>query len=141
MKPRVFLDTPVFIYGHEYSGSNSAAVIELINKNEIEAVISEQVVKEVVRYFEKFYDIKTARLFRRYLFEACLVIPRIDVLEEMEKYRTKIKEKDLEQLTVAKKLEIKHLISVDRDFNPFEEYSTPKRFLTLLGKKSKETDY
>jgi len=141
MKPRIFLDTPVFIYGHEYPDSNSAVVIDLVNRNEVEAVISEQVVKEVVRYFEKFYDIETARLFRRYLFEACLVIPRQEVLEEMEKYREKIKEKDLEQLTVAKKLGIKHLISVDRDFNPFEEYSTPQQFLALLGKKSKDTNY
>ncbi len=141
MKRRTFLDTPVFIYSHEYPESNSAVVIALLNKGELEGVISEQVVKEVVRYFEKYYGIELVRLFRRYLFEACIVIPREEVVEVMEKFKNHIKNKDLEQLAATKKLGIKHLISVDRDFKPFEEYCTPRQFLQLLNLKPKETEY
>lgn len=47
MKFRVFLDTNVFIYAFEFPESNSNKVIDLLNKGQIEAVISERVLKEV----------------------------------------------------------------------------------------------
>jgi len=42
MKRRVFLDTNIFIYAFEFPDSNSGKVIDLLNKGQIEAVISEQ---------------------------------------------------------------------------------------------------
>lgn len=39
MKLRVFIDTNVFIYSFEYPKSNSAKIITLLNRGEIEAVI------------------------------------------------------------------------------------------------------
>jgi hypothetical protein len=39
----------------------------------------------------------------------------------MNQYRGKIKEKDLEQLAVVKKLGLKYLVSYDRDFASFQE--------------------
>ncbi len=45
---RVFIDTNVFIYAFEYPHSNSAIILDLLNKGEIEAVVSERVVHEVV---------------------------------------------------------------------------------------------
>lgn len=41
MKCRVFLDTNVFIYAFEFPESNSNKIIGLLNKGQIEAVISE----------------------------------------------------------------------------------------------------
>src|SRR3989344_6979707 len=108
MKPRTFIDTNVFIYAFEYPECNSAKIVDLINKGIIEAIVSEQVVKEVIRYFEKYHNINLARLFRRYLFEACIVITRDQVMDEMNKYKGKIKEKDLEQIAVTKELNIKY---------------------------------
>ncbi|MEF9476058.1 MAG: PIN domain-containing protein [Candidatus Mariimomonas ferrooxydans] len=41
MKLRVFLDTNIFIYAYEFHESNSNKIIDLLNKGQIEAVISE----------------------------------------------------------------------------------------------------
>jgi predicted nucleic acid-binding protein len=141
MKCRVFIDTNVFIYAFEYPNSNSVAILDLLNKEEIEVVISEQVIKEVIRYFKKFHSLQLARTFRRYLLQSCIVVQKQTVLSMMDKYKEQIKEKDLEQLAAVKQLGIKYLIAYDRDFDKFEEYITPKKFLQKLKMKEKETQY
>ncbi len=141
MKLRVFLDTNVFIYSFEYPESNSAKVINLLNKGQIEGIISEQVVKEVIQYFERYHNAALGKLFRRYLLESCIIICKKDVFETMDKYKAQIKEKDLEQLAVTKQLGIKYLIAYDRDFNNFEEYITPKKFVQLLKEKEHDSEF
>ena len=69
MKFRVFLDTNVFIYAFEFPQCNSNKIIDLLNKGQIEAVISERVLKEVQSYFKKFYSKDLASAFRDYLFK------------------------------------------------------------------------
>jgi len=51
MKPRVFLDTNVFIYSFEFPESNSAKIIEILNKGEIEAIIFEKVFRRGYEIF------------------------------------------------------------------------------------------
>lgn len=63
------------------------------------------------------------------------------VREEMDRYRGQIKEKDLEQIAVAKRLGLKYLVSYDRDFEAFEEYKTPKEFIKALNLQSAEDDF
>jgi len=138
---RVFIDTNVFIYAFEYPNSNSAVILGLLNRGEIEAVVSERVVHEVVRYFERHHSIALARLFRRYLHEVCVIVSRQNVLDAMEAYRRSINEKDLEQLAVTKKLRIPHLISYDRDFLGVNEYITPRAFALLMKRRAAETEF
>jgi len=59
----------------------------------------------------------------------------------MNQYRGKIKEKDLEQLAVVKKLGLKYLVSYDRDFASFQEYKTPKKFIETLNLSVFEEEY
>ena len=141
MKFRVFLDTGIFIYSFEFPKSNSAKIIELLNNQEIEAIISERVLKEVTRYFEKFYNIEVARKFRRYLIDNCIFVEKNKVLNEKESLKGQIKEKDLEQLAVVKKYGIKYLIAYDKDFESFEEYFTPKKFLEKLDHEFSEDEF
>jgi predicted nucleic acid-binding protein len=141
MKARTFLDTNVFIYAFEFPRSNSRKIIELLNRAEIEVVISERVLREVQKYFRKYYDKDLAAAFRNYLLLSCTIIPSLLVREEMKQYREMIKEKDLEQITVVKMLGIKYLISYDRDFEPFEEYRTPKAFIKTLNLEMAEDEY
>ena len=141
MKCRIFLDTNVFIYGFEYKDSNSAKVLTLLNNGEVEGVISEQVVKEVVRYFQKYHTKELANLFRRYLFHSCLIVRNEQLKDVMREYSGKIKDKDLEQLAATKKLGIKFLVSYDEDFEPFEEYIKPKAFIAKMNQKPAETEY
>ncbi len=141
MKHRVFIDTNVFIYAFEFTDSNSNTIIEQLNDEEIEAVISERVVKEVYRYFRKYHDKALADTFRKYLYEACRVILAKDVKDAMKKYRGQIKEKDLEQLAVVREYGIKYLISLDRDFEGQEEYRTPKEFVELMYGKGEKSEF
>jgi len=56
----------------------------------------------------------------------------------MDRYRDLIKEKDLEQIPVVKMLGWKYLLSYDRDFDAFEEYKSPKEFITALNLEAAE---
>ena len=141
MKRRVFLDTNVFIYAFEFPKCNSGKIINLLNKGQIEAIISEQVLKEVQAYFKKYYSKDLAAIFRDYLLRTCTVVFSVDVKREMAKYKKVIKSKDLEQLAVVKKLGIKFLVSYDRDFEAFEEYITPKEFIKEMGIKAGLSNY
>lgn len=141
MKYRVFIDTNVFIYAFEFTDSNSNTIIELLNDEKIEAVISERVVKEVYNYFRKYHGKGLADTFRKYLFEACKVVLASDVKTAMNRYRGEIKDKDLEQLAAVKEFGIKYLIALDRDFEGQEEYRTPAEFVELMGWKRKESEY
>jgi len=135
------LDTNVFIYAFEFPRSNARKIIELLNRNEIEAIISERVLREVISYFRKYYRKDLAAAFRYYLLLSCAVIPASEVRGEMSRFKGAIKDKDLEQLAVTKRLGLKDLVSYDKDFEPFEEYITPKRFIKTLGLDSEESEY
>jgi predicted nucleic acid-binding protein len=141
MKIRVFLDTNVFIYAFEFPQSNSSKIIGLLNQAVIEAVISERVLLEVQRYFGRYYNKDLAGAFRNYLLLSCTLIPASYVQDEMNRYRDKIKDKNLEQLAVVKKVGLKYLISFDRDFEPFEEYKTPRRFIQALNLEAVEDEF
>lgn len=135
------MDTNLFIYAFEFTKSNSRKVINLLNEGEIEGIISECVFKEVQNYFKKYYSKDLVGVFRDYLITSCIIIPSSEVEGEMRKYRGKIKNKDLEQLAVTKKFGLKFLVSYDRDFEPFEEYRTPKEFIKELGLEPEEEEF
>ena len=141
MRTRIFLDTNIFVYAFEFKNSNSAKIIDLLNKGEIEAIVSERVLKEVIKYFQKHHSIALARLYRRFLLESCIVIQRESVLDEIENYKNKIKEKDIEQIAVVKKLGIKYIVAYDRNFEDFKEYTTPKDFLKIMKIKNEDVEY
>ena len=141
MRPRVFLDTNIFVFAFEFPESNSNKVIALLNKGQIEAITSEQVLKEVQAYFKRFYDKDLASSFRDYILRTCTVMFSSDVKREVLQYKGQIKEKDIEQLATVKKLGIKFLLSYDRDFENFDEYITPKKFIKEMGIKSASTEY
>ncbi len=141
MKYRVFIDTSVFIYAFEFPDSNSNVIIELLNDEIIEAVVSERVVKEVYRYFRKYHGKDLADTFRNYLYEACKIILAKDVKDALNKYRGQVKEKDLEQLAVVREFGIKYLIAFDRDFEGQEEYRTPREFVGMMYRRGEKSGF
>ena len=141
MKLRVFADTTLFIYAFEFPESNSAIIIELLNKDEIEVVISERVLNEVSDYFKKFYNKELAYKFKKFLLDSCILILESEIKKEMETLKEKIKEKDLSQISTVRKYRIKYLIAYDRDFESFEEYFTPKKFLIILNRFTRDKEF
>jgi len=141
MKPRVFLDTNIFIYAFEFSESNSRKIIGLLNLGNIEGVVSERVLEEIIHYFKKFYNKKLANMVRYYVLQSCQIVFKEEIKQEMRKLKTEIKEKDLEQIAVVKKFGLKHIISYDKDFTGFKEYITPKRFVVTQDLKPSKTEF
>ncbi len=141
MKPRIFLDTNVFIYAFEFPNSNSRLILDLLTNSTIECVISERVLNETFSYFKKYHPKDLASKIKLFLLESCTLVLNDDVKEEKEKWVGKIKDKDLEQLAVVKKFGLKHLVSYDRDFENFPEYTTPKEFAKLFNLKAFESEY
>jgi len=137
----VFLDTNVFVYAFEFPNSNSRLIIDLLNEDRIEAIVSERVFKEVYRYFRRFYSKALADEYRVYIFSTCQIIPALEISDKMDKYRREVKEKDLEQLATVREYGIKHLVSYDKDFEGVKECTTPKDFVKLMGMKTQETEY
>ena len=69
------------------------------------------------------------------------VIPKEEITDGLEKWRGKIKDKDLEHLATVKYMGMKYLIAYDYHFEGFEEYKTPKHFIIEVGLDANETDY
>lgn len=141
MRIKAFIDTNIFIYGFEFKNSNSLLILEMINENKIEAFTNLHVIGEVKKYFEENYSKNDAYNFTKHILETCAIIFEEDFSSELKDFRGKIKEKDLPQLAATKAFGLKYLVSFDRDFDPFEEYFTPKKFVNELGLKPKVTDY
>ncbi len=111
MKYRVFIDTNVFVYALEIEKSNSNIIIKLLNQRKIEGIVSERVLKEIYWYIKtRQRNEKLAKQIRDFIYSSCLVVSHEFVKAYMEKFKGKIKDKDLEQLAAVKKLGINFLI-------------------------------
>lgn len=141
MPVKVFIDTNVFIYTFEFPSSNSAIIIERLNKRELQAVVSELVVVEVMRYFKKYYGKDLSSKFRNYILQSCGIVLRTEITDQLKTLKGTIKDKDIEHLATVRLLGLKYLISYDEDFLGQEEYITPKDFVKKMGWKNKKNEY
>ncbi len=140
MPKRVVIDTNVFVYGFEFPYSNSAKIMKLINEGEIEAVITQTVLDETVRYFKNFHGKELAAEFRHYLLEVCVIITEPELKAEMAANRGKINDEHAQKIAAAQHLQLK-LVSYDRDFEGFEEYIIPREFIKKSGRQPAGTKY
>jgi predicted nucleic acid-binding protein len=141
MKPKVFLDSNIFVYAFEFEDSNSSSIIDLLDDGEIEAFVSGRVLKEVTGYFRRFHGSKLSSLFRNYILQSCTMVLTEELKVTMKRLQGSIKDKDLEQLAAVKALGLRQLVSFDRHFEPFEEYATPRQFVESLGMKPKKSEF
>jgi len=141
IKLGALLDTNVFIYAFETPKSNSNLIINALNRNRFEAIITESTFKEVYQHFKKQYSKKLADHYRVYLFTTCKIVFSHQLREHFPKYAHIINDKDLEQLVATKELGIKYLVSYDKHFQGIEEHKTPKQFAIILGLKVHPTNY
>lgn len=138
---KIFADTSVFLWAFNERISNSSKVLELGSQKQLEIVISENVLEELKEFFTNYHSQRAWFETNEFVTTLCKVIPREKIQTEMENWRGKIKEKDLEHLATVKHLKLDTLIAFDRDYEPFPEYITPKQFVKKLGLKPSETEY
>jgi predicted nucleic acid-binding protein len=141
MRLRAFLDSNVFIRAFEDGDSNSRLIIDMLTAGEIEAVVSERVIREVLNYFRTEHGRDHVAFYRDYIMQTCTVVYALDLRAMMRTLKGKIKDKDLEQLAAARALGLRHLVSFDRHFEPFEEYITPRAFVESMGKKARPGEF
>ena len=141
MKPLVFLDSNVFIWGYSRPESNSARILNLMNEGKITVIVSEKVLEELRTYFITYYNKDVWSSVYTHLSTLVRIVYRDEIAGEKTRWEGRIKAKDLEHLATAKMLNLKYIVSYDKDFKGFEEHRTPKRFLKELGLKESSTEY
>jgi putative PIN family toxin of toxin-antitoxin system len=133
-RPRVVVDTNVFISGLNFAGRPSE-VLELLIKGEIEVFISPFILAELERILRDRFEWKTEQLHRalsRIRAKTILVQPKIRV--------SAIKEKDDDNriLECAVEAKVEYLVSGDRKhLLPLREYqgvkiSSPAEFMRIV---------
>jgi len=139
---KVFLDTNVLIFGITIpEPCNSKVVLGLIETRRYDAFVSDLVIREIKRYFRERYGERGAYHAIRYIEEIAKIVSRDEIGLEIKKYKNSIAEKDLENLATAKHIRADFLIAVDKHYEKFPEYVTPKEFLERLKIKPFKTDY
>jgi predicted nucleic acid-binding protein len=141
MKPLVFLDSNVFIWGYQRPDSNSAKILGLMDSGKITVVVSEKVIEEIRKYFITYFDKDIWSSVFAHLSVLVRIVYRGEIAEEKARWKGQIKEKDLEHLATVKTLKLEYLVSYDDDFEGFVEHRTPKKFLKELGLKESRTEY
>ncbi|MEK6843135.1 MAG: PIN domain-containing protein [Candidatus Micrarchaeota archaeon] len=138
---RAYVDTSVLLWGFNFPEGNSSKIIGLLSLGKIEGYASELTLAEIENYFDLNYGEITKRKAITDISANLKIVLISEINSERDKWVGKIKEKDLDHLATAKFLKLKYLIAVDRDFEPFSEYRTPKQFLKEFGYKYALTDY
>ena len=134
-RPRVVIDTNVFISGLNFAGIPSE-ILELLMKGEIDVFISPFIMTELERILRERFEWKTERIngvLHRIRAKTILVEPKTRV--------SAIKEKDDDNriLECAVEAKVEYLISGDRKhLLPLREYQgikilSPAEFLRTLG--------
>lgn len=141
MSKLVFLDTNVFIWAYNRHDSNSAKILDLMDDGRIKVIVSERVIDELKKYFLIYFDETIWFSVFKHIISNSEIIKREEILDEIIKWRGKIKEKDLENLATVKYIGLKYLIALDDHYKDFEEYITPKAFIKYMGLKPSETEY
>jgi len=147
-KPRVYLDSNVFIFGKERQESNSRTILDLAEEGKIVPVVSYLTLEELREYFSRRYDRETAINETYYLISLPVleIVPRDKVMTMMSKYRGVIPDKDLPHLVSAILASVDYLVTYNRHFiksNAKEHVKVLKQsaFVKLFGIKPQPTDY
>lgn len=141
-KMKIFVDTNVFILGFlAPEPCNSKIILELFEMKKFDIIVSELVINEARNYFKEKYGERTAHRAINYIKQIAKVILKEEIEKEMESYKGKIADKDLENLAVAKHEKVDFIISFDKHYENFVEYKTPKKFLEILRIKAFDMEY
>ena len=139
MPGRAFLDSNVFIFSFERPRSNSHRIIELLTEGKIRGVVTDRVVREVMRYFRKYYGKDLAAKFRDLIMLTCELILEEDLPVDRALVDL-VGTKDAGALAAVRSLGLSRLISADADFADVPEHRTPREFVWEKGERPRSGD-
>jgi len=139
MPNRAFLDSNVFIFGFERRRSNSHRILELLSKDEVRGVVTDRIVREVMKYFGRHYGKDLAAAFRDFILLTCDLVLEAD-LRTPRDLVAHVGVKDAGAVAATRSLGLARLVSTDRDFAGIPERRTPREFLRDLGERPRPGD-
>ena len=139
MPSNAFLDSNVFIFAFERRLSNSRRIVEMLVAGGLRGVVTDRIVREVMRYFRKYYGKKLAAKFRDLILLTCDLVLEED-LEIPAELVQLVGTKDAGALAATRALGLGRLVSTDRDFQKVAEWRTPREFLRELRETPRAGD-
>jgi len=139
MPTRVFLDSNVFVFAFERPESNSHRITALLVAGSFRGVVTDRVVREVMRYFRRHYGKDLAGKFRDLVLLTCDMVLEEDLRIDREAL-SQVGEKDAGTLAATRSLGISRLVSTDSDFETVPEHRTPAEFLRERGERPRPGD-
>ena len=135
MRTRAFLDSNVFLFALERPRSNSRRVVQLLSEGVVRGVVTDRIVREVLRYFRRHYSKDVGGKFRDFLIFSCDLVLEDDLPNRRE-FVGAVGAKDAGALAAVRTLEISRLVSTDSDFAGVPEWRTPREFLLGLHERA-----
>lgn len=132
MPGRATLDSNVFIFGFERPRSNSRRILDLLAEGEMEGVVTDRVVREVMRYFRRHHGKDLAAQFRDFMLLTCELVLEAD-LQIGRRLVSLVGRKDAGLLATSRAFGLAFLVSTDSDFEGVREHRSPREFLAELG--------
>lgn len=147
-KPRVYLDSNVFIFGKESRKSNSRIILDLAEEAKIIPVISYMALEELREYFSSRYGRETAIDEVYYIISLpnLEIVSRDRVKQQINTYKNIVPDKDLPHLTAAVIAGVDYFVTYNRHFieSRAKDYIKVLKqcdFVRLFGIKPQQTDY
>jgi len=139
MPSRAFLDSNVFIFSFERNRSNSQRIVELLVTGDLRGVVTDRVVREVMRYFRKYHGKDLAAKFRELILLTCDLVLEQDLRVD-RKLVELVGPKDASALAAVRSLGLSRMVSTDSDFAVVPERRTPREFLQERGERARPGD-
>jgi len=134
MPSRVFLDSNVFIFGLERPTSNSRRILDLLVGGKIQGVVTDRVVREVMKYTRKHHTKDMAGKLRDLILLTCDLILEEDLRID-RRLITLVGVKDAGALAAVRSSGLARLVSTDSDFAKIPERRTPREYLREISER------
>ncbi len=131
MPTRALLDSNVFLLGFERPRSNSHRILTRLSTGDLRGVVTDRIVREVLRYVGKHYGKDVAGRFRDFILLTCDLVLEADT-EVGKEHVDAVGAKDAGALAAARSLGLSRVVSTDSDFAKVPEWRRPSEFVREL---------
>ena len=132
MPSKAFFDSNVFIFGFERPRSNSRRILDLLVDGELRGVVTDRVVREVMRYIRRYYGKDLGGKFRDLMLLTCELLLEEDFPIDPE-LSALVGAQDAGALAAVRSSGLSRLVSTDSDFAKVPEHRTPREYLRELN--------
>ena len=131
MRTRAVLDSNVFIFGFERRRSNSHRILENLASGQVQGIVTDRIVREVIRYLRRYYGKDLAARFRDFILVTCELVLEQDLRISRE-FVDLVGAKNAGALAAAREIGLARIVTTDSDFAKVPERRTPRDFLIEL---------